>query len=398
MVNYSFQAADGQGKKLRGVIEARSLEEAKERLKRQNLICFALAEKRERKALFARKYLSRDEVSALVRELADLLSCSLPLYESLISLEEKYRGSKSHPIVLGLIEKIKSGSSLSSAMGAFPETFDPIALAMVQTGEASGDLARALQAYSAFRERGSKLRKAIGSALIYPLVLLTLSLALLVLFLFFLVPSLEELFSGRTLSPLSNFVFGLSHLLRSSWHWLALFSALIGGSIFFAIRQKSVQRRLEELYLKMPYVKRLYMESKLVRFTRLLATLLKGDVSLVAALSIARGALGSSVLEKALTEVEEAVKAGGKFSRELARYAFFPQLMLRMAAIGEEGGVLGAMLEKVSLLYEEMVEKRIARLTALLPTLFLIGIGLWIALIVMAILMPLTDVSTFLDN
>lgn len=391
---YSYEGIDSAKRRQRGLLEAENEKEIKEKLRAQNLIVLSISLKHGRS-----KYrLSKEGVIAFTRELADLLSSSLPLYESLLSLEEKHRGEKNHALYLALSERIKEGDSLKVALRAYPDIFSPFYLAMVESGEAVGNLGEALTRLADFLKEESNVRKKITSALFYPFILLSFSLLLLGGFLFFLVPSLEELFQDRKLSALTTFVFSLSHFLREEWFFYLPLLAIITLAICFVVRHPKTKERTEKLLFKNNTVKRIYLEGTIATFSRTLGILLTGGVSLVNGLNLAKKSISSTLLLREFDRIEGRVIEGSSLSRELVNTNYFPPLFLRMVAIGEEGGKLPRMLLKVADIYDEEREKRLSRFVTLLPPFCLLFLGAWIAMIVLAILLPLTDVSGFLNN
>ncbi len=204
---FRYVALNLAGKKIKGVIDADTLDAAKEKLKKQEIMAITIALEKDKGEVV----LPFDLLLAFTRELAQLLRAGLPLYESLLTIEEKYRTHKAHPLFLDLCDRLKTGNSLSSALTCYPKSFDEVYLSMVGAGEQSGSLGESLQQLALLIARQSRLKKQLGSALIYPAFLGVFCLVVVFSLLFFVIPSMQELFEGRALHPLTQVVLAVSN-------------------------------------------------------------------------------------------------------------------------------------------------------------------------------------------
>lgn len=388
---YYYKAIDANGKKRKGFIEAQNLTEAKDKLREQGVMLTQLS---PQGSFFGQQGLKGDQLLAFTLLLSQLISSGVPLYESLIAIEEQYRNEKTHRIVLSLCEQVKAGSSLSDAMASFPGSFDKLYCAMIGAGEAAGALDTILERLCQLLSRRVKLKKQITTALIYPCILATFSLLVIFLLLTFVVPSIEGIFMDRELNAYTRFVMELSHIFQKYW-WLIglLLISGIGWSIYqyFTPKGKAwMQRQL----LKMPLIRTLIIQTALIRFCRTLATLLQGGVSMIDSLRLSREVMQNPTLEEEVELAEIRIIEGSSLSKELIRSRFFPHLVARMMAVGEETGNIITMLNKIGEMYEEQLEKTLDRVMALAQPVILIVMGTLIGMVMLAILIPLTDVSS----
>lgn len=393
---FHYKSLSLQGRKQTGVIDAPSLKEAKEKLRSQGTIVIAIGSKQTDKSLFKKKVeLSAQHLLNFTTQLSQLLSAAIPLYESLLSLEEQYRNEPFHPILASLCEQIKAGASLSSAMKNFPNSFDQLYCAMVAAGESIGALDKTLNRLTELLAKQQKLRKQIITAMIYPAVLGSFSLLVIFLLLTFAIPSIEAIFAEREVNGFTHLVILTSHLLTGYWH---MYLPLIGGTCHLSLlflRSGWGRAFKHRLALKLPLIKKVILQSSLARFSRTLGTLQQGGVSIIDALQISRKVMKNPILERIFEKAEEKIIEGSSLATELRRSPLLPPLISRMLAIGEESGDSALMLNKVAELYEDEVEKTLTRLTALAQPAILLIMGAVVGIIMLAILLPLTDISSF---
>lgn len=389
---YQYQYVDGQRKKRSGVIEAQGDREAKEKLREQGLLIIQLQVKNK---VGKKQNLKGDHLLAFTIQLSQLINAGVPLYESLIALEEQSRGESYHRIILSLCEQIRAGTSLSQAMATYPDSFDKLYCGMVAAGEAVGVLGSVLEKLNHFLARQMKLKKQITTAMIYPGILGSFSLLIIGVLLGFVVPALEGIFVDRQLNSFTNGVLIISHFFRSYW-WLYL-PLMIGGLSWMVWRIRSPQGRLwlEKKSVKVPLLKTLVIQTAIARFCRTMGTLLQGGLSMMEALRISRGVMRNIVLEKEIQAAEAKIIEGHSLSQELGRSAYMPKLVSRMLAVGEESGTSVVMLNRIADMYEQEIEKTLDRVMALAQPVILIVMGVVIGTVLLAILLPLTDVSSF---
>jgi len=389
---FRYAAITSDGRAIKGVIDADSLLVAKERLRKQQvLVTCVTALKSKQDQLF----LPPPLLLSFTRELTQLLKAGLPLYESLLTIEEKYRRSKVHPLFLDLCDHLKEGAPLSSALKRYPATFDRIYLCMVQMAEQSGNLPAIFDQLAQLILRQQKLKKQLISALAYPAFLAFFCFCVVCGLLFFVVPSMKELFEDRALHPVTALVLGISNWANANASLLftTLVAGLLGSTLIY--RSKKGKSLLYLFSLKIPFVKTLILHSALVRFCRSLALLLSGGIPLLEALALSRNVVKSPLLEEAIVDAERRVGQGERLSAAFKGAKAVPPLIMRMLALAEETGKMGDAFVSLSDIYDEEMEKHLTQLSAYLQPALLILLGAIVGLVVLSILLPLTDVSSF---
>lgn len=389
---YNYEAIDSLGKRRSGLIEAQTEREAKEKLRSQGAMVKSLA---VRTRISKKQNLRGDILLAFTLQLSQLLNAGIPLYESLLALEEQYRGESCHRVILSLCEQIKAGQSLSQAMSNFPDSFDKLYRSMVAAGESVGALDIVLDKLSQLLQKQSKLKKQIVTAMIYPAILASFSLLIIIMLLGFVVPSIEGIFADRQLNGFTEFVLNLSRGFRNYW-WLFLPMAagLIGYLVYF-LRSEKGKIWMQRHMLKVPLLKTLIIQTCVARFCRTMGTLQQGGLPIIDSLRISREVMGNVVLEEEVKNAEGKIIEGSSLSAELMHSRHFPPLVPRMLAVGEESGNATLMLNKIADMYETEIEKSLDRVMALAQPVILILMGTIIGVILLAILLPLTDVSSF---
>ncbi len=395
MALFQYRALSSVGKSFGSVIDADSLFSAKERLRKQKILVvdiWALEQKLQE------LHLSPDVLLSFTRELSQLLKAGLPLYESLVTIEEKYQRHPAHSLFLDLCDHLKGGSSFSLVLKKYPKSFDQIYLSMVQAGEHSGHLANAVDRLYQLIFRQQKLKKEILSALTYPAFLGCFCFLIICGLLFFVIPSMQELFEGRSLHPLTHCILAVS--LWANEHLLFLILSILSliTSLWVFMQKKSTRCLLEQLSLKIPFVKTLILDSSFSRFFRVTALLIHGGLPLVEALRLSLNVLKNIQLEELVKGSIEKIIEGERLTTALKHHALIPPLVIRMLSISEETGKMGDAFHHLAEIYEELVEKHLAQLSTFLQPALLIILGAIVGLVVLSILLPLTDVGSFLEN
>ncbi len=389
---YQYYYLNNRGKKSVGTIDAQSDRDAKLKLREQGILVTGLKIKNN---LSKRQNFNSTTLLSFTVQLSQLVNAGVPLYESLIAIEEQSRGEVYHRIILSLCEHIHSGTPLSTAMAMYPDSFDRLYYGMIAAGEAVGALGPILEKLTLFLSSQMKLKKQLTTAMIYPTILGSFSLIIIALLLGFVIPSLEGIFADRQLNVFTNSVLVVSYLFRHYW-WL--YMPLIGGFLMWSVwklRSKQGRVWVEKNSLKIPLLKTLVIQTAVARFCRTMGTLLQGGLNMIESLRISRGVMRNVVIEKEIQLAEGKIIEGHALSRELGRSSYIPQMVSRMLAVGEEAGTNVAMLNRIAEMYEQEIEKTLDQLMALAQPIILIVMGLVIGTVLLAILLPLTDVSSF---
>ncbi len=392
---FRFQALLVGGRKTSGVIEADSLSAAKERLRLEQMIITNISPHDQTKKKWSIPFIHFFDMT---RMMGQLLKAGIPLYEAMVIIEEKYRKMPFHPILIDLCDHVKKGEALSAALSRHSAIFDPIYVATVKAGEQSGALKEAFEHLAALLDDRNRLKQQLFSAAAYPLFLAVFCLIVFLSLLTWVIPSLKNLFDGRALHPLSQFVFKLSDLFLDHALLIAIGSILFALFLCVTLTHPRLRPIWDFLLIKLPLIGPLTLLAATVRLCRTCHLLLEGSSQLLKSLELARGTLKNQILERSVLQVEKAVSEGAPLSLQIEKIGWMPPLASRMLAVGEQTGQMASMFHHIAALSEAELSRLLRRYTALLQPLLLLLLGLLIGTVVLSILIPLTDVGSILQE
>ena len=391
---YQYLALGEDGKITQANIDAENLQDAKQKLIRRQVVLVKISALSEKELL---KPLSKKEVLAMTRDLARLIQAGLPLYEALSALEEKYRGQKPHKTLLDLSEQVKMGHPLSKALSRHGNSFDILYVSMVANAEKTGRLAPCLNELSALLSRQLYIQKQVISALLYPSLLAVFCLIVLSSLLFYVIPSLQELFEGRTLHPFTQIVFAASRFACNSKP-LLLFLFLGGiASLIGAMTSKKIKEKILELFSRLPIAKNLMAKIAFVRFSRAAAAMLEGGLPIIASFAQARTVMRHRLLEEVVARAEVRIMEGEPLHAPFVNNPLIPPLFPRMIGIAEQSGKLSFTMQQIAEIYEDELETTLTHFASLAQPILLLLLGGLVGFILLSVLLPLTDVSTFVN-
>ena len=398
MPRFSYKAIGRDGKSLNGVIEADGLELASRQLRGQGLTLLKLESGGRLDDPAARatgKPPGRQDVLSMTSELAVLLRAGLPLDRGLKVLIDMASLPQMHQLLSEMLTAVKGGKALSQAMQPHEQLFGTFYISMVRAGEASGQLSAVLDRLVEYLESSKTTRDSVVSALIYPAILLVVSVLSIVLMLGFVVPQFEALFEdmGEALPLLTRMVVDAAAFIKV-YGWLLV--VLVVGTVFFLRRWAATEAGMTSVHqrmLKIPVAGGIIFEFEVSKFARTVGTLLGNGVSLLKAISIAIDTVNNRIIKDALQVLPPAVKAGKRMSTALADTDMFTPMVIQMIRVGEESGSLDQMMLELAKVFDGKVQSGIKRGLALLEPVLILGMGFFIAVIIIAILMGILSVN-----
>ncbi|HEY8035964.1 MAG TPA: type II secretion system F family protein [Methylobacter sp.] len=340
--------------------------------------------------------LSQKDIALFTGELATLLESGLPLDKSLLVLIDLTEDNERVTKLIGrVLEKVKGGSTLADALEKQSGIFSKFYLNMIRAGEAGGSLGEVLGRLSEYLERSRELKETVSTALIYPAILLVMSLASLFVMLTFVVPQFSEMFesAGKALPVSTQIVVGLAGWLQSYWWVLVLGVVLISGYMNLQMADPVKKKVWDGRFLKMPLAGTIILNKETANISRTLGTLLGNGVSILSALMIVRETVDNLVLAAAIHDTEEQLRQGKNMSDVLLEKGIFPKMAMQMIKMGEETGRLEEMLLRVATIYDKQLRVAIQRMLALLEPALIISLGLMIAGIIVSILLAILSVN-----
>ena len=411
MPSFSYKAHDRRsGKEVSGNLDAGSQMEAIANLKKQGLLPIEVKESRSKSVktpaggtagggggAFANLLgggVKPNQVTLFTRQLSTLQDAGLPIVQSLQILTDMQRPGSFRSILGQVTEDVQGGTMLSDAMARHPKVWDKLYTNLVKAGEAAGALDVILRRLSEFREKAQKLKKKIIGALIYPVAVLTIAVAILTFIMVFIVPKFEQIFRDLNirLPGLTVLLIEMSTFI-ANWWWviiIALVFSIVGIKIFRGTETGGAV--VDRVALKVPVLGNVVKKGSVARFTRTLGTLVTSGVGFLDALDITKSATPNIVVRNAIQDVRDSVKEGETINEPLRRSGVFDDIVVNMIKVGEETGELDKMLIKIADNYDEEVDSAVAAMMALLEPALIIFMGVAVGFIVIALFLPLISI------
>ena len=403
MAFFQYRAADQAGKIIEGVMEAEVEQSVVSRLHEMGCVPLRVSQPRAgtvttqqlRLPLFSRRKITQPQLLQFTQELGTLLAAGLPIDRSLSILGNLVEGEEFTKVMRTLLEAVRAGKSLATAMTEHPDVFPKIYVNMIRAGESGGILEAVLRYLTEYMERSLALKEDIKSALIYPVILGgAAGLSLIVLFIY-VIPRFALIFKdvGQALPWITKVVIDFSEAL-TQYGWILLLLLLVGvvGGLFY-LRTPEGRTEWDRLCLRVWLLGDLVRKFETARFARTLSALLKGGVPLLEALGTVQGVVGNRLLARAIGQVQVRVREGKGMARPLGESRLFPALALNMIAVGEETGKLEAMLNEVAEHYDQEVKRTTKRLTSILEPALILGMGLVIGVVVVSMLLAIFSIN-----
>jgi type IV pilus assembly protein PilC len=361
-------------------------------LRREQVAPLAIEEKKEKKASFSfRRGVPKGEVAIFTRQFSVMLNAGLPLVQCLEAMAQQ----NANPTFRAVLEQIRSdveaGGTLSDAMARHPKVFDQLYTNMIAAGEAGGILDTILQRLAVFIEKIVKLKSALRSALIYPVVVLSIAVSVVAIILWKVIPVFRTLFEGFNvqLPLLTRMVLALSWFVQT----YAIFMIIAGVIGAFGLRSyyqtDNGRHMIDRLMLRVPVLGDVFRKIGVARFTRTLATLLTSGVAILECLDITARTAGNAILEDVVLQIRRFIEEGKTMTEPMKQSKFFPAMVTQMVAVGESTGELDTMLIKVADYYEEEVDTIMANFMTILEPALMVVLGVIVGGIVISMYLPM---------
>lgn len=380
MTNYSYVAKTAQGKTVKGVIEAEDDAQLREKVYDQGLFLMsssvAFGGGNSNKVY---KFKTK-ELSFSCRQLAAMLTSGLTIVKALDIMYKEEPRKKQKDIWLALYEDVNKGSNFTDALVARGGSFPDFMISMIDAGESSGNLDVTIQRLSDYYANLNKTQNMIKSAMMYPIILGVLTVAMVIGMFTFIMPTFQGLMGESEMPALSRALFKFSDFLKSKWYILIIAIVILILAIRYALKVPDIRLKFDMIKIKMPQVGPLMVKIYEGRFSRNLSSLYSSGIPMVECLKRASSVLGNSYVDKCFIDVIDEVKQGSPMSVALQKTEIFEGMFCSMIFVGEESGALDEILEKTADYYEEESDAAVKRLVSLLEPLMIIIMGLCIGL------------------
>ena len=433
MPRYTYVALDARGQESTGLVEASSTNEAIGQLRQAGYFptnvfeegkaagrdgkaakaatkkakparVAAPAAAREKKGivLFERKTVKPRVLMIFTRQLATLIDSGLPLLRALTVLAKQERDAVLKKTIARLSDAVQGGSTFSEGLGQHPRIFNDLYVNMVRAGEVGGVLEVVLTRLAEFQEKAQKIKNKVVAAMVYPIIVMFLAVAILAFLLVFIVPKFEQIFQDmlgdKPLPTITIFVISVSNAVKDHWMIILGVLALLGVGLKLLGRTPGGRVAIDRIKLRAPLFGDLIRKTSISRFSRTLGTLVTSGVPILQALNITRETAGNNVIAGAISQVHDSVKEGESIVQPLEASGAFPPMVISMIDVGEETGQLPEMLLKIAEVYDDEVDNSVAALTSMLEPIMIVFLALVVGTIVIALFMPLISIISGLQQ
>lgn len=393
MAIFEYQAYGRDGKSLRGAIEAENKAQALSKLKKEGLV---VVELRETKRVEKRKKLTpgKEDILNLAHGLGAHLRAGIPLIEALNILIEQTPSKVMKSTLIAIRDDVAGGKRLYESLSSHLN-LDESTIGLIRVGEESGSLDEVFERIAELKEREIDVIRKITSALVYPIIMLFVGIGVISFLLAFVVPKIVTLFreSGARLPAITRFLLFITSSFNENGVYVLTGLLILLLLARFGVRSSKIKERLDSLKLKIPLLKRIHILYNLFLFCETLGVMLTSGMNILKALEIAKGVFNNILFSKAIDKAIEEVKEGKKLASSLRESGVFPPDMVYLIALGEESGELERSLRHLATNYNRDLSSALSKMTSAFEPLMILALGGVVGFIVIAILLPIFEIS-----
>jgi type IV pilus assembly protein PilC len=405
MPTFKFEAMDTTGGEVKDSVDAISEEEAQQKIKQMGYFVTKITEmstgkkggkgkkgaRKKKGKVFTIGGVSSKALCTFTRQFSTLQDAGLPVLRSLKILEHQMKPGVLKNALIDVVDDVESGSTLSEAFGKHPKCFDRLYVNMVKAGEAGGALEIILKRLAEFKEKSQSLKRRVTGAMVYPVVVILVAVAILTFIMLYIIPKFEKIFKefNMELPALTQWLMATSRWFGTYWYVLPLFPLGFWLLLKLIRLNRTGAYALDRVKLWIPIMGGIIEKTIVARTTRTLGTLVASGVPILEALSIVRETCTNAVFERCYQRVYESIREGDTIAQPLKESRLVDDMVVNMIDVGEETGDLDSMLYKIADVYDEEVDVLVKGLISLLEPLMIVVLGLIIGTIVLALFLPL---------
>ena len=399
MKSYKYVARDSKGTRKRGLTQAASSTDVLSHLQEQGYTPISVDEistgssKRQRTS--PGKHIKSAELSALCWQLTNMFEGGIPITAALDMIAEDTDNSYLQQILEQISGKVKKGQSFSDGIAEFPKVFNRLSYALVLAGETGGNMGDAMRKLAEYFDNRDKLAKKLKGATAYPIFVLSFIVLIVIFIMAFIVPRFRSIFDqlGGKLPAFTRGFMGFYDILHHNILYIIGFVfVLIISSVLFS-KTKKGHYYFSRVVLRMPLLGNVFNQGFVAMFCRTMSTLLSAGVSVLEVFDVLSGMTGNDIMKSAIVRARENIVEGSNISLGMAATGFFPNMVIKMIQVGEESGSLPTILERTSEHYERKVDSTITALTSMLEPIMIISVGAVVAVVVIALYLPIFTMS-----
>lgn len=395
-MEFSYTAKDQGGQEQSGNISATTKQQALETLRKRGLTPISVKSTKATGMNMNLKLPGSKKVKAkalvvFTRQFSTMVSAGVPMLKSLTTLKEQTSSQALKDVLDQVVSDVQGGAQLSDSLGKHPHAFSEVYVNMVRAGETGGILDQILNRLATQVEKDAAIRGKFKSAMIYPIVVVTVAIGAVSFLMVGVVPKLASILTeaGAELPIQTKIIMAMSNFMTNQWYILV--GATIAAVLIFRRVTSTPKGKFafHRLLLRMPLFGNIILKVNVARFARTFSSLMAAGVTVIEALNTTAGALTNMVVRKALTDSVDNIKNGSNIADSLAQSKVLPAIIIQMTAVGEETGKIGEVLDKVAEFYEEEVDQITSGLASIIEPILIVGLGAIVGFIVMSVLGPI---------
>lgn len=390
---FTFEGKNIETERLvRGEVVAKDEEEARKKLQRRGIRPLRIS-----KVKTARKRrITQEDITVFTRQLATMMKAGLPLMQAFEIVARGHSNPSMTEMLMQIRSDVEQGSALGKSFSKYPKYFDRFYCNLVSAGESGGVLESLLDKLAVYKEKTQAIKKKVKTALTYPIAIIVVAIALIFIMMMFVLPAFKEVYAnmGAELPGLTQLVMNLSDLFVD-YGWIMIILLIASAFGLYKLHEKSptFQKRIDALILRLPVFGTIVRKATIARWARTTSTLFAAGVPLVEVLDSVAGASGNILYEEATQDIRAKVTQGLSLTSSMQSTDMFPNMVIQMAAIGEESGSLDDMLNKAAEFYEDEVDNSVSRLSALMEPIIMVVLGSLIGILLIAMYLPLFNLG-----
>ena len=390
---FTFEGKNIETERLvRGEVVAKDEEEARKKLQRRGIRPLRIS-----KVKTARKRrITQEDITVFTRQLATMMKAGLPLMQAFEIVARGHSNPSMTEMLMQVRSDVEQGSALGKSFSKYPKYFDRFYCNLVSAGESGGVLESLLDKLAVYKEKTQAIKKKVKTALTYPIAIIVVAIALIFIMMMFVLPAFKEVYAnmGAELPRLTQLVMNLSDLFVD-YGWIMIILLIVSTFGLYKLHEKSptFQKRIDALILRLPVFGTIVRKATIARWARTTSTLFAAGVPLVEVLDSVAGASGNILYEEATQDIRAKVTQGLSLTSSMQSTDMFPNMVIQMAAIGEESGSLDDMLNKAAEFYEDEVDNSVSRLSHLMEPIIMVVLGSLIGILLIAMYLPLFNLG-----
>ena len=390
---FTFEGKNIETERLvRGEVVAKDEEEARKKLQRRGIRPLCIS-----KVKTARKRrITQEDITVFTRQLATMMKAGLPLMQAFEIVARGHSNPSMTEMLMQVRSDVEQGSALGKSFSKYPKYFDRFYCNLVSAGESGGVLESLLDKLAVYKEKTQAIKKKVKTALTYPIAIIVVAIALIFIMMMFVLPAFKEVYAnmGAELPGLTQLVMNLSDLFVD-YGWIMIILLIASAFGLYKLHEKSptFQKRIDALILRLPIFGTIVRKATIARWARTTSTLFAAGVPLVEVLDSVAGASGNILYEEATQDIRAKVTQGLSLTSSMQSTDMFPNMVIQMAAIGEESGSLDDMLNKAAEFYEDEVDNSVSRLSHLMESIIMVVLGSLIGILLIAMYLPLFNLG-----